>query len=302
MIIPESITSIGAEAFQGCTALESVTIPESVTSVGACAFRYCTALNAPKVHGNMTSIGSAAFGPARVMLPSMTCRTAQAMTENNPDTFWYLPDDMNLCYRLVMGENGETGVEVKVAHTAITEAVIPEGVTTIGDKAFESCTALESILIPDGVTQIASTAFHNSPDCLIISSHEAFARTWAKDNGLAWKHDEPMPVWDVRPATRESDGMTRFEYCSGCGEMLTEGTVIPHERAMFLPAAIREIADEAFVGSRAMQVTLPEGAQSIGSRAFADCDELLLVVIPSTVTYIADDAFEGSPNAILLTP
>lgn len=44
MVIPNSVTSIGEEAFYGCTGLTSVTIPESVTSIGKDAFGGCSAL------------------------------------------------------------------------------------------------------------------------------------------------------------------------------------------------------------------------------------------------------------------
>ena len=36
--IPDSVTSIGDNAFYGCTSLTSITIPNSVTSIGKCAF------------------------------------------------------------------------------------------------------------------------------------------------------------------------------------------------------------------------------------------------------------------------
>jgi len=183
---------------------------------------------------------------------------------------------------------------------ALKHIEIPEGVEVISSYVFDGCTNLEWMTIPDSVAGIHDNAFANCPSCLLISSHEAYARTFAQTRGMAWQHDAPIPAVRVLPATRESDGMTRHEYCSGCGEMITAGTVIDHSRVLFLPAAIREIADEAFVGNKAVQITLPEGAQSIGSRAFADCDNLLLVVIPSTVSSIADDALAGCEGVTLV--
>ena len=60
--IPQSVTSIANEAFQGCSMLESVSIPASVTSIGYYAFRGCTSLESVSFPASVTSIGYWAFG------------------------------------------------------------------------------------------------------------------------------------------------------------------------------------------------------------------------------------------------
>ena len=59
--IPSSLTSIGYEAFQGCTSLTNVTIPNSVTSIGGSAFGWCTSLTSITIPNSVTSIGDWAF-------------------------------------------------------------------------------------------------------------------------------------------------------------------------------------------------------------------------------------------------
>ena len=59
--IPDSVTSIGAYAFDGCTGLTSVTIPDSVTSIGEAAFQGCTGLTSITIPDSVTSIGQQAF-------------------------------------------------------------------------------------------------------------------------------------------------------------------------------------------------------------------------------------------------
>ena len=59
--IPNSVTSIGSQAFQSCRSLTSVTIPNSVTSIGNNAFYNCTGLTSITIPDSVTSIGNYAF-------------------------------------------------------------------------------------------------------------------------------------------------------------------------------------------------------------------------------------------------
>ena len=68
---------------------------------------------------------------------------------------------------------------------------------------------------------------------------------------------------------------------------------------MKLPSELTGIEDEAFFGSACEAVIIPDGCESIGSKAFANCPGLLYVRIPASVTHIDGDAFVNSNKAYL---
>jgi len=69
---------------------------------------------------------------------------------------------------------------------------------------------------------------------------------------------------------------------------------------MALPAALKTVEAEAFAGDRSIdEIVLPDGILTIGARAFAD-STLTSITLPDTITAIADDAFEGSPDVTAL--
>ncbi|HWB03097.1 MAG TPA: leucine-rich repeat domain-containing protein [Verrucomicrobiales bacterium] len=122
--IPSSITSIGAQAFVGCTALTSVTIPASVTSIGDLAFYSCTGLTAIDVEP-----GNPAYSSDRGVL----LNAARTM--------------------LIVCPAGKAGT-----------CAIPASVTGIGDAAFFFCARLTSVIIPAGVTSIGAEYFDDEGD------------------------------------------------------------------------------------------------------------------------------------------
>lgn len=142
LTIPNSVTSIGLYAFEGCTGLTSVTIGNSVTSVDFSAFQGCTGLTNISVASGNTTYDSRNSCNAIIETASNTLIFGCMSTT--------IPNSVTSIGNCAFGEC-----------TALTSIVIPNSVTALGRCAFMSCTGLVSVTIPNSVTSIDDSAFQN---------------------------------------------------------------------------------------------------------------------------------------------
>ena len=303
--IPDSMTSIGSSAFNGCSGLTNVTIGNGVTSIGNYAFYGCTGLTSITIPDSVTSIGNYAFSKC-TGLTSVTI--GNSVTSIGYEAFW-----------------GCTG---------LTSVTIPNSVTSIGNYAFEGCTGLKSIAIPDSVTSIGYRAFI---DCYKLTSiyYTGNIAGWCGISGLDNLMSNSRSLYIggkklegdlVIPGSVTSIGDCAFEGCSG----LTSITI---------PNSVTSIGDDAFYGCSKLQdiyitdiaawcnisgvgklmsygssnkklyinnelatsITIPNGVTAIPSSAFSGCSGLTSVTIPNSVTSIGGGAFYGCSGLTSIT-
>ena len=187
-VIPNSVTSIGYGAFDGCKGLTSIEIPNSVTSIGEEAFSCCTGLTSIEIPNSVTSIGDLAFyGTAwynnlpdgvvyagRVLYEykgTMPANTSIVIKEGTVSISDYA---FLSCYGLTSIEipNSVTsiGYNAFLSCSGLTNVVIPNSVTSIGHSAFRGCTSLTSVEIPNSVTSIGMGAFYGCSSLTSITS------------------------------------------------------------------------------------------------------------------------------------
>ena len=141
VIIADGVTTIGDNAFNGCSSLTSVTIPNSVTTIGWRAFNGCSSLTSVTIPNSVTIIGGSAFSG---------CNSLTSVT---------IPNSVAII-----------GDETFYGCSFLTSVTIGNSVTTIGHEAFSGCTNLQKVNIGNSVKTIGKEAFNNCTSITQISS------------------------------------------------------------------------------------------------------------------------------------
>lgn len=153
--VGSGITSIAPYAFQGCTALESVTIADTVDTIGQCAFFNCNRLKEIAIPEGVTEIPYRTFYLCSSLETVELSSTVTAIGNGAFDGCAAL-SGVALPEGLVsIGQSAFGGC------TGLTAITIPEGVTVLPMNVFSGCTALTQAELPEGLTTLGAYAFAN---------------------------------------------------------------------------------------------------------------------------------------------
>ena len=273
VVINEGVTSIGDAAFFNCTALSTVTVPQSVTRVGDNVFVGCSALTAINV----------ASGNAKY------CSSYGALF-NKEKT------------KLIRFPAGKQGTYTYT---------IPDGVTLIGEYAFQRSLGMTSVIIPGSVKEIGWNAFDGCENLTSITCNAVTPPDCGNGNDRFDKVDPSIPVY-VPEGTVEAykkapgwsdftnilsvcvassgtcgkggnDNLTWEVSCDGVLTISGEGEMANWDKYHHHPWGSFDVKS----------VVIKEGVTSIGDYAFRDCFQIRFISIPNSVKYVWGYAFLG---------
>lgn len=300
IIIPNSVTSIGSRAFSGCTSLSSITIPNSITSIENYTFQGCSKLTSISIPLSVKSIKEYAF---------YLCTSLNSIEFN--EGLKEIED-----YAFMYNTNLET-------------IIIPQSITNIGYCAFYKCTSLTTVisksLNPFIIDNSTFTKIGKNATLIVpFDKKTAYQNVSAWDNFSSIIENDSIYNADTFVATIENSQLyidTEFTVTNenNCDVQIgaNNTTAIPIETDcnFIIPKNIVKngytfnitgIGANAFNTVNISSISLHKEIKTIGSKAFANCNQLLNVTVawrnPNDIS-IADDCFDGvAENAILYVP
>lgn len=276
----ESLKEIGMNAFYGCTALRELEIPKTIATIPFKAFSGCSGLEKVTIPSEIQMIEDTAFeNCGRLVIYGYKGSRAEEYATSHTIKFspiyvtlngkcgenltWELKDGVlkiDGTGRMYDG-TASAGMPWESYQTQIEKVVVADGVTYIGDYAFEGCSTLTEIVLPKDLKTIGTSAFRRCTKLVNI--------------------DLPQKLTVIGD-----------ELFSGC-ESLT-GITIPEN-------VTRIGVDAFYNCKSIERLTLPESVGTIGAYAFSDCSGLTEFTIPGSVRRLESGTFSGCGEMMAVT-
>ncbi len=252
---------IGANAFENCTALQTLTIGENVTSIGENAFRGCSNLSAVTIPNKTNSLGTYCFADCSSMT---TFSVGDGIVEIPEGAF-------SGCSSLSIINWGNS-VEKLGAYSfdgcsALSSIEIPASVTSVGDFAFKRCTNLTDVVIKDRTTDLSLGSNYSEPlfaDCPLDSVY--IGGNIASRYGYSPFYRNTSLRSIVISDMEDEISDNQFYGCTNL-------------KNVSVGSGVKKIGNWAFSGcSNLDYFSFGKSVESIGEEAFSDCTNMTQLI------------------------
>ena len=304
------VFSVSSSMFENCSALTRVSLPTMTGNIGSRAFYNCLSLSSVRLtlepetslvtgFAEPLQIGSYAFyGCEALETLSVTgLENAASIGEHAFENCALLPDDI-----LADLESIETiGAYAFAGCEAFTEVVMPESVTTAGNYIFYNCPDIQSIEIGTfSVYEYSSSSGYEYSN--VYGSY--LSSLFGTDKYVGSYSDYYQAYNGALPVSLTT--VTLGNVCSLPASYFRDASHITAVMLGFVTSssATPSIGSYAFEGCTSLNDSVLDtvgGVQSIGNRAFAECEAFTEAVIPDSVTSVGNNIFYDCPNIESLT-
>lgn len=269
---PQSLRTIGGEAFSDCTSLRHITLPNSLQLISGMAFKGCTSLSELTLPDSLHDIGSQVFNKCKSL-------SLIKINESNP----YLSTDG----KAIFNKDGS------ILYTAIplTKYVVPSTVKTLKDYAFHSQTDLASITLNEGLLGIGYFSFGECTSLHTITLPSSLSKL-PLNSGLSTCYSLESILVDKRNIHYSSDGTALFNSKKD-SLIIFPGGIADYT----IPKTVKTIIPNAFFECDSLHnIQFEDGISDlrIASNAFACCDNLNKIVIGKGITDVGEKPFRNA--------
>ncbi len=293
-ILGNSVTSIGEYAFDGCNTLVSVSIPNSVIEVGTDAFRGCSNLSEvhisdiaawctihfpngttnPLYYAHNLYLGEELL--TNLIIPdNVSSVSAEAFAYCNSLTSVMVPENVielrirafdncnNLAHVTINSNSVMSSGGIKGIFGAnVSEYIIGNSVTTIGNSAFYDCTGMTSVTIGNNVSNIANNAFANCSG--LNEVHISDLAAWCN---IAFENLLANPLYTAH-------------------NLYLNNNIVSD---LIIPDSVSGVGNYAFNGCTCIaSLTISKSVTNIGNNVFDNCSNLTSIIwCPETFTDFA---------------
>ena len=289
VVIPDSVESIGNQAFSGCANLSSVQLPENekFVTLSSRLFYECKKLKRVKIPNSIISIKDNVFNNCEsledVNLPNKLNSISYQVFMNVPITKITIPKSLETASGYYNGAN-ICGAFYNCS--TLKEVNFEEGVTKIPSRLFAGCNGIEKIIVPNTVTNIEERAFE---DCINLEKAEIPDSVTSMGNNV---FQDCEKLADVDLPNR----LVTIGYQVFTNVPITKITIPKSLETASGYYNGANICGAFYNCSTLKEVNFEEGVTKIPSRLFAGCNGIEKIIVPNTVTNIEERAFEDCIN------